>query len=162
MHSEGHIVAHLHITEIEHEHPQAGVRVSASDNEEVNQEAICSINPGGLLELPRTNQCKNHMPRTPTSTSGLLEPYDSSESSVGSSIIVQSAACESPRPSNETHKAAAGDHNEVRTDYDIELERKPGGNKINVREEEGGIKLRNVNGSVGPSKRSASDYIGEC
>ena len=158
-------MAHLHITEIEHEHPQAGVRVSASDNEEVNQGATCSINPGGLLELPRTNQCKNHMPRTPTSTSGLLESYDSPESSVGSSIIVQSAACESPRPGNGTQKlkAATGDHNlDVRNDYDIELERKPGGNKINVREEEGGIKLRNVNGSVGPSKRSAPDYIGEC
>ena len=154
-------MAHLHITEIEHEHPQASVRDSASDNEEVNnQEATCSINPGGLLELPRTDQCKNHMPRTPTSTSGLLEPYDSSETSVVSSIIVQSAACESPRPGNGTHKGAAGDHNlDARTDYDIELERKPGGNKINVREEEGGIKLRNA---IGPSKRSPSDYIGEC
>jgi hypothetical protein len=105
MHSEGHIVAHLHITEIEHEHP--GVRVNESDNEEANQDA-----------------------------------------------------CKSPRPSNGTLKAAAED--EIRTGYDSDLERKPG---VNARGEEGSeerIKLRNVNDSNGSSKRSSSDYIGEC
>ena len=159
-------MAHLHITEIEHEH--LGVRVTA-DNDEVDPAHPTCINPGGFLELPsRLNHCKNHTPRTPstTSSSGLLEPYDSSESSIGSSIVVHSAVRESPRPSNGCHKP--GDESlEIRTGYDGELERKPGGkklNEINAREKEGEqrIKIRDSSRSAGRSKRPASDYLGEC
>ena len=174
MHSEGHIVAHLHITEIEHDH---GVHVTSDDHKVADSDLACS-NPGRFLELPhRLSQCSNgHTPsKTPstTSTSGLLGPHDSSESSLGSSVIIRPVARQSPRPtSNESHEAEEGGL-EVRAGCDGErLEHKPGGNKlkeqVNSRGEEGGEKgIKNCyvddsGGSVGRSKRSGSDYLGKC
>ena len=163
MHSEGHIVAHLHITEIEHEH--SSVRVTSAnddDDAEVDHRPVrtTSINqPGGFLELPhsvrgpRPNQCKIHTPRTPsaTSTSDLLEPYDSSESSIRSSINGK--------------RIVGGEELGSRTGCDAGNEL----NEVNAREKEDGeqrIKIRDVdnsrNQSIGRSKHSVSDYLGEC
>ena len=161
MHSEGHIVAHLHITEIEHEHP------GMPDDDEVAH-TTC-INPGILL--PHRNQSALWTPPI----TGLLEPCES-ESPIESSVVVHTAACESLRP-NGSHKAR--DDGSVRisvNNHRTGCDGEPGSRFIKVN----GITLGDTHGEggeqrivgvdaannpkrpAGRSKRSESDYLGEC
>lgn len=166
MHSEGHIVAHLHITEIEHEHP--GVNVS----EDHDQVAHTTCHNSGFKQLPHRNQCALWTP----STAALLEPCES-ESSMESSVVVHTAICESPKPNGNCKSGDDGIMQICVNNHRTGCDEDPGNNisiKVNglslgdVRGEGGKQRIIGVDEAnnpkrrVGRSKRSGSDYLGEC
>lgn len=126
MHSEGHIVAHLHITEIEHDHP--AVLVSDNDIDDSATQHTTCINPG-YLQLPgrsRAHQSKNHTPRTP-STTGLLEACES-VSSIDSSAIPVCKSC-TPQADEGVFKIGVNDEG-VQCDGELPLQL-GGGSELN-------------------------------